>query len=395
MNTSKRQILTVLTMLVAIAVTPRTRTDANETVYENAVRSTTLVMTNGGRGSGALVDIDRKLVVTNYHVIRGNQFVDVIFPMFEDGVVVSNPADYDANKKTSRVRGKVISADPKRDLALIEVERIPEDAVAIELAPTSARPGQLAHAIGNPLASGAIWVYTFGRVRQVYRKSMNMDEGLTCEMTVVETQAPVNPGDSGGPLVNEKGQLIGITQGYHPEFRMYSYAVDIQEIKSLLKGENSSVDTRLAKVMSGTKFPFTVGTKGEFRLKLNLKDSRELPVNIRSQTEMVKDKEVRGIFCPVRSWAPENLSEETIEHVKKLCSVNNPNIWRWVDFEGQRLLLMEGTLDASCDLAALESSLVFIANEVRRVHGDIEAFEHKQNFEAIAPRLPGLIALLS
>jgi len=57
----------------------------------------------------------------------------------------------------------------KRDLALIQLEgAIPTEARSLKLSKESPSPGQRVHSVGNPGASGALWVYTPGSVRQVY-----------------------------------------------------------------------------------------------------------------------------------------------------------------------------------------------------------------------------------
>src|SRR5262249_27455069 len=92
--------------------------------------------------------------------------------------------------------------------------------------------------IGNPGKSGALWVYTPGKVRQVYHKKWQakLDEKttLTFQAKVIETDSPTNPGDSGGPLVNDKGELVGVTQGAAIDAQSLSIFVDLSEVKRLL-----------------------------------------------------------------------------------------------------------------------------------------------------------------
>lgn len=83
-----------------------------------------------------------------------------------------------------------------------------------------------------------MWVYTPGKVRQVYRKKWQarLDEKtvLTFQAKVIETDSPTNPGDSGGPLVNDKGELVGVTQGGAIDAQSLSIFVDLSEVKKLL-----------------------------------------------------------------------------------------------------------------------------------------------------------------
>ena len=106
------------------------------------------------------------------------------------------------------------------------------------LAAESPDPGQTVHSLGNPGRSGALWVYTPGKVRQVYSKTWKAkldDRTHTFEARVIETDSPTNPGDSGGPLVNDKGELVGVTEGGATDAQLLSLFVDLSEVKKLLR----------------------------------------------------------------------------------------------------------------------------------------------------------------
>src|SRR5207248_1523345 len=62
---------------------------------------------------------------------------------------------------------------------------------------------------------------------------------LTFEARVVETDSPTNPGDSGGPLVNDRGELVGVTEGASTEARLVSTFVDVSEVRRLLGQDDS------------------------------------------------------------------------------------------------------------------------------------------------------------
>src|SRR5439155_24634916 len=79
---------------------------------------------------------------------------------------------------------------------------------------------------------GCLWVYTSGTVRQVYHKqwkAMGMNMIFDLEAQVVETQSPTNAGDSGGPLVNDRGELVGVTQGGATGAQLLSTFIDLSE----------------------------------------------------------------------------------------------------------------------------------------------------------------------
>ncbi len=51
---------------------------------------------------------------------------------------------------------------------------------------------------------------------------------------MIETDSPTNPGDSGGPLVNDRGELVGVTQGGSVDAQSLSLFVDVSEVKRFL-----------------------------------------------------------------------------------------------------------------------------------------------------------------
>ncbi len=222
--------------------------DAGASVYQKVVRSTAWVHSDRGSGrlatgSGALVDKGRRLVLTNYHVVGNVKSATVYFPAFEGREGQGRKAIPDRKFYLDRagklgVAGEVVELDKQADLALIRLDRVPDGVPELPLAADSPDPGQSVHSIGNPGKSGALWVYTPGKVRQVYSKKWKakLDERTVAsfEAKVVETDSPTNPGDSGGPLVNDRGELVGVTQGGAIDARSISVFVDLSEVKRLV-----------------------------------------------------------------------------------------------------------------------------------------------------------------
>ena len=109
------------------------------------------------------------------------------------------------------------------------------------LATGSPEPGSSTHAIGNAGKSGALFGYIKGTVRSVYQKEWKAEIAprrvMTFDAKVVETDSPTNPGDSGGPLLNDKGELIGVTEGGAINAQLISTFVDVSEVKKLLESK--------------------------------------------------------------------------------------------------------------------------------------------------------------
>ncbi len=135
-------------------------------------------------GSGFIID-SSGLVVTNHHVIKGAQDIEVIL---DDGRTLE-----------ASVRG----VDPRTDLALLEVHS--EDPLPqVRFGDSdSARVGDWVIAIGNPFGLGG--TTTSGIVSA---RGRDLRDGPYVDY--IQIDAPINRGNSGGPLFNHEGEVIGI-----------------------------------------------------------------------------------------------------------------------------------------------------------------------------------------
>src|SRR5438067_4848034 len=149
-----------------------------------------------GTGSGAVID-DQGHIVTNFHVVRGAETLEVTLP--------------DKSKHDARVVG----ADPNNDLAVIQID-VPRNARLTPIPLGTSKGlvvGQKVLAIGNPY--GLERTMTSGIISSLGR-SIQAEHGRVIE-DIIQTDAAINPGNSGGPLLNSQGQMIGInTAIYSP-----------------------------------------------------------------------------------------------------------------------------------------------------------------------------------
>ncbi len=211
-------------------------------VYKKAVASVVWVHSQRdsglASGSGSLVDLDRRLVLTNYHVVLDNPSAKVFFPHFRDGTPVAEKDYYRDRAKRLAINARVIAVDKKADLAVLRLDSVPDNTEAIPLASASPDPGDSVHSIGSAGKSDALFGYVKGAVRQVYKKEWKAEVApkkvATFEAKVIETDSATNPGDSGGPLLNAKGELVGVTQGGALNAQLVSTFIDVSEVKQLL-----------------------------------------------------------------------------------------------------------------------------------------------------------------
>jgi S1-C subfamily serine protease len=207
------------------------------TAEEGGVTWTWNVARGGkGIGSGVLVDNKNRLLLTNVHVVGDSPAVTVYFPEFADGEVL---AGRDYYHKKPGIAGKVVLRAEPFDLALVQLDEVPEGVQAVPLAGKSASAGQSVYSVGNPGESGALWNSSRGQVRQVFHHKWKVTDDLTkhqmqYDAWILETDSPINPGDSGGPLANDQANLVGITHAMHRTAKNISVFIDVRECRKVL-----------------------------------------------------------------------------------------------------------------------------------------------------------------
>jgi serine protease Do len=150
-------------------------------------------------GSGVVVSADG-FIVTNAHVVRGGQRVQVV--LSEPSARDDSPMRSVGRALGRVVEAKVVGTAAEVDLAVLKVDV--DRLTPLPLADYRAvRQGQLVFAFGSP--EGLRNTVTMGVVSAVARQP-DPDH----PMVYIQTDAPVNPGNSGGPLVNANGELVGI-----------------------------------------------------------------------------------------------------------------------------------------------------------------------------------------
>jgi serine protease Do len=203
-------------------------------LYRQTLHATVRIVTPDGAGSGWVVDRDRRLVITNAHVVGDNDTVQVVFPEFKDGRVIADRLYYRLHAHP--IAAKVLRTDPRRDLAVLELASLPDGTAPLKLAADSPSPGEDVFTIGNPALGGGLWVFTDGMVRQVstfHGKPLGKDLPHRT-FRAVETQMPLYHGDSGGPLVNDRGELVGVNECTFARRHDFSVHIDVSAVRQFL-----------------------------------------------------------------------------------------------------------------------------------------------------------------
>ena len=144
-------------------------------------------------GSGIIIaqNEDELLIVTNNHVVEGNNSLTVSF--IDEESVEAHVKGTDATRDLAVI---AVSLDAVKDSTLENI------AVAQMGDSTKLQVGEPAIAIGNALGYGQS--VTTGIVSALNRRLDGFDSNL------IQTDAAINPGNSGGALLNANGEVIGI-----------------------------------------------------------------------------------------------------------------------------------------------------------------------------------------
>jgi S1-C subfamily serine protease len=154
---------------------------SQDTAIQEYKEAVVVIETRDGRGTGFSIREDGT-ILTNHHVIEGEQYVTVAFP--EHGLH----------------KGEVVSVYPDVDLAVVETEgeNLPFLSLADE---TTYTEGEEIRFIGNPLRFNGI--ANEGSI-------IGPTELSSWYQPVLMIEAPVYRGNSGSPIITESGEVIGV-----------------------------------------------------------------------------------------------------------------------------------------------------------------------------------------
>jgi S1-C subfamily serine protease len=196
-------------------------------VESTVIASTVKVMGEACRriqeGSGFV--ISENVVVTNAHVVAGEDEVDVIRP---DG---------------KRLQASVAVFDAKRDLAVLRIEKLGMPS----LGRANAERGVTGAVFGHPGGQETVRAAPARISDEVTADGQDI-YGADTQRQVFILAANLRPGDSGGPLVDTQGKVVGVAFAIAPDRPGTAYALTGAELDGVLqafnKAPNTKADTR-------------------------------------------------------------------------------------------------------------------------------------------------------
>jgi serine protease Do len=185
------------------------------------------VVCPGKLGSGFIINETEGFVITNCHVVEGDQDIAVV-------IYVREEHDF---RKVRLEQVRLVALNPFLDLALLKID--PQEPQAsgkglrfrkVYLGDSDVlRVGDPVFAVGSPL----------GLERTVTEGIVSNNRRALGGLIYIQTSAPINPGNSGGPLFNDRGEVIGITSLKVTFGESLGFAIPVNYLKDFLRNREA------------------------------------------------------------------------------------------------------------------------------------------------------------
>ncbi len=188
-----------------------------------------------GVGTGWLIDAQQRWMITNAHVVGNAPRVEVFFPVYQDGQRIAPRDYYLSHRELLRQKGRLVSArvharQPQFDVAILQLDSLPEAVMPLELATEWPAIGEPLFAVGQRQDLDLLWILSQGFLRQVAPLPQGYfvaGQSYLQDQSVLLVQLPISEGDSGSALVNTRGQVVGIVSAVRKTAPAVSFAVPI------------------------------------------------------------------------------------------------------------------------------------------------------------------------
>lgn len=199
-------------LLISFIISPdfRTQTLTAEIIYKKVSDAVVVIYAYDSnnqlskQGSGVVIN-DKGYIVTNYHVLSGNDRIEVL------------------HNKEVVPYVDMIGIDVEKDILILKIDEKKFPAIKIGDS-KSLNIGQRVYAIGSPLGfENTISEGIISGLRNYVETGKNF----------IQITASISPGSSGGAIVNDEGELIGISTSTAEKGQNLNFAIPIDEVLSV------------------------------------------------------------------------------------------------------------------------------------------------------------------
>jgi hypothetical protein len=215
-------------------------------VYRRTVRGVVYIenrnLKTGGNkvtGSGFLINKRLRLVVTNYHMTKEEDSVDVYFPAKNaNGKFIDDREFYRKSAPNLRrlgyaATGRPVAKDSLKDLAILRLSAIPDSAQELSLADSDPRLKEGLNMMGNPGAR-PLWRWSRGTVNGIGNYNYVFKNNQRVSFLALHFLSDSFGGNSGGPVLDDFGKVVGVQESSGGDGGMQAHAVHYSEVADLM-----------------------------------------------------------------------------------------------------------------------------------------------------------------
>ena len=218
---------------------PEPPAEGERSAVEGVARSTVWLRPTATemRCAGMLIDRGRRLVLTSAAGVGPLDRIGATFPLLtKAGEIVAESAAYKDGVELHLAKrwhvGTVLHRDPRRDLALVQLDSIPDGVEAVALADRDPAMLEGVFAVSHPLGLEFAFVASSGTLRQRGNVALVRDE-RAAKPDVNLFQLPATSASPGGPICNGRGELLGV-QAAKDGPPQQGYAASLSEVRAFL-----------------------------------------------------------------------------------------------------------------------------------------------------------------
>lgn len=234
------------------------RSPATEKVYLEALPGTLLICstkksedsTENRLRTGFVIDKENRLALTQYSALAGEGFkVVALAPLYIGERLETSSGPYqEMLNKGKGLPASIVAVAPKSDLAILQLEVLPENTKALRLAKVPGKVGGRVLVICAAFSTKEMWTYTPGIIAGVAPRKWHEDgpglpgaPGFDFDCRVMQTEHFLVQAQMGGPVVNERGEVVAMNQGVGDGGKTAN--IDLAEIRTLLASKEVTAIT--------------------------------------------------------------------------------------------------------------------------------------------------------
>jgi S1-C subfamily serine protease len=191
-----------------------------------------------GRAAGVLIDREHRIVLTTASAVGKEDVVDVVAPKWDKNWLIAEASEYrdllGLRLSGNCVQALVVHRDLVRDVAIIQLDSVPETLARVSLA-VGLKAGDRVAAVSHPIGEELMWLCSQGSVRSIGKVTLRRDGGDESQKVMASLlQLPHLGSSSGGPVVDDRGGLVGILAAREGTRQELAYALTSDEIREVL-----------------------------------------------------------------------------------------------------------------------------------------------------------------